>query len=94
MMFIDELKRCSISSMIEEAKQVDGIKKQKKYVMQEEKLMMSVDNETVTGEKKKKKRKSVYQVTTYRLPYMTMPKKTLDRIFWSLYAFIMLLAIL
>ena len=92
MMFFDELKRRSISSMIEEAKQVDGIKKQKKYVMQEEKLMMSVDNETVTGEKKK--RKSVYQVTTYRLPYMTMPKKTLDRIFWSLYAFIMLLAIL
>jgi hypothetical protein len=92
MMFIDELKRRSISSMIEEAKQVDGIKKQKKYVMQEEKLMMSVDNETVTEEKKK--RKSVYQVTTYRLPYMTMPKKTLDRIFWSLYAFIMLLAIL
>ena len=93
-MFIDELKRRSISSMIEEAKQVDGIKKQKKYVMHEEKLMMSVDNETVTGEKKKKKRNSVYQVTTYRLPYMTMPKKTLDRIFWSLYAFIMLLAIL
>ena len=30
MMFIDELKRRSISSMIEEAKQVDGIKKQKK----------------------------------------------------------------
>ena len=92
MMFFDELKRRSISSMIEEAKQVDGIKKQKKYVMQEEKLMMSVDNETVTGEKKK--RKSVYQVTTYRQPYMTMPKKSLDRIFWSLYAFIMLLAIL
>ena len=52
MMFIDELKRRSISSMIEEAKQVDGIKKQKKYVMLEEKLMMSVDNETVTEEKK------------------------------------------
>ena len=36
----------------------------------------------------------MYQVTTYRLPYMTMPKKTLDRIFWSLYALIMILAIL
>jgi hypothetical protein len=93
MMFIDELKRRSISNMIDEAKQVDGNKKQKKYVMQEERLMMSMDNETVT-EERRKKRKSVYQVTTYRLPYMTMPKKTLDRIFWSLYAFIMLLAIL
>lgn len=50
MMLIDELKRRSISSMIDEAKQVDGNRKQKKYVMQEERLMMSIDNETLNGD--------------------------------------------
>jgi hypothetical protein len=39
-------------------------------------------------------RKSVYKITTYRLPYMTMPKKTLDKIFYYLFGFIMLLSML
>ena len=81
--------------MIDEAKEVDGNKKQQRYVTHEERLLMSVDNETVTEERKKqRKKKSVYQVTTYRLPYMTMPKKTLNRIFWSLFGFIMALSLL
>ena len=42
---------------------------------------------------KLKSRKSIYQVTTYRLPYMTMPKKTLNRVFYSVFGFILVISL-
>jgi|LauGreDrversion4_2_1035121.scaffolds.fasta_scaffold224517_2 hypothetical protein len=53
-MFIDELKRRSISNMIDEAKEVDGNRKVQRYVTSQEKLMMSMDNETMAEENRPK----------------------------------------
>jgi hypothetical protein len=93
-MFVDEFTRYSISNMIDSAKEVDGSKKQKAYVTQKERLMMTMDSEAdFQVIQNSKKRKSIYQVTTYRLPYMTMPKKTLNRIFYSLFGFILVISL-
>ena len=57
---------------------------------------MSMDTESVSHHVKRKPRvrRSVYQVTTYRQPYMTMPKTVLDKVFWGLYTFIVVAALL
>jgi len=97
-MFIDEVTRGSISSMVDEQKQVDGNKRVRRFLTQEQQVMMSVDAESVTLEieaerEAAKRRRAVTKVITYRLPYMTMPKKKLDRAFYGLFAVVVVLAL-
>jgi hypothetical protein len=84
--------------MVDEQKQVDGNKKIRKFLTQEQQVLMSVDAESVTLEieaerEAAKRRRAVTKVITYRLPYMTMPKKHLDITFYVLFAVIVVFAL-
>lgn len=72
LMGFDELKRRSVSKMIDEYKNINGMAQ--KYVTKE-----IQEGEQCT-------------VMTYRLPYMTMPKKQLSAIFIGVYSTVVVIA--
>lgn len=88
MMFYDEYKRKSVSSMIDEHKKInDG--GAKKYVMREtvnEFQCNATNNETEI--------KQQITIKSYRLPYMTLDRSILSIIFFSLFGVVTLLALL
>jgi len=88
MMFYDEYKRKSMSSMIDEYKKInDG--GAKKYVMRE-----TVNDVQCNATNNETEIKQQVVIKSYRLPYMTLDRSILSIIFFSLFGVVTILALL